>query len=120
MTQHIPVDELPRGRKSMKPWLDGFSTLYSVIHTMFEAGRIPTLDVMEEEVGRLPMAKQKSVRAYLQYTEIEYALSGLVRQAKEEWEDEFEDTHCDEKWERLQACAEHDFDWILAEDMLAG
>ena len=120
MTQYIPQEELPRGKKSVGQWLEGFSTIFREIHKMFEAGRIPTEEALLETLDKLPKSDRKLIEAFAKHTEFEYALSGLVHQAEEEWKDDFKDVHCDKKWKKLPACAKHDFDWTMAEDMLAG
>ena len=121
MTQHIPQEELPRGKKAAALWVDGLSTIYGVIYEMFKAGHIPTEPALLEALEKLPKSDETLVEAYTKHTEIEHALSGLVRQAKQEWDDEFQDTYCDDKkWRKLPVCAEHDLDWTMAEDMLVG
>jgi len=88
---------------------------------MFKAGRIPTEPALLEALEKLPKSDQILVRAYTKHTEIEHALSGLVLQAKEDWEGEFQETHCGGKgWRKLPVCAKHDLDWGLAEDVLVG
>ena len=88
---------------------------------MFKAGRIPTEPALLEALEKLPKSDKILVRGYAKHTEIEHALSGLVSQAKQEWEDEFQETYCDDKkWCELPICAKHDLDWSLAEDVLVG
>ncbi|KAJ7163830.1 hypothetical protein C8R43DRAFT_1122792 [Mycena crocata] len=78
----------------------------------FEAGRIPTISELE----KLEDSKEKK-KFYQWYAKEgaggEEVLKALVRGAKDEWEDEFEDTHCDsEEWDALPTCKKHDFDWL--------
>lgn len=103
-------------------WLEGFSAIFRVIHDIFEAGKIPSLIALLEALHKLPKDKLKLVQAYEKSTEIESALEALVRRAKEDWEWEFKDIHCDSDmgWDALPVCAKHDFDWSLARDMLVG
>jgi len=122
MAKHIPPEEHPRGKKAAAQWVKGLSTLYSVIYKMFKAGRIPTEPALMETLEKLSKSDKTLVVGFTKYTEIEHALSGLVQQAKEEWADEFQETHCDgdKKWRKLPVCAEHDLDWTMVEDMLVG
>ena len=124
MTDDIPRGNLPRGKKSAALWVEGFATIFRVIHEMFEAGRIPTPDALLDTLGKLPKHQQKLINAYSKKgAEVHYALEALVLQAKTEWEDEFEAEYCDDGdlgWDKLPVCAKHDFDWALAMDMLVG
>ena len=120
MSQHIPPEELPRGKKAAALWVEGFSTIFSVIYKVFKSGRIPTEPALLEALEKLPKSDRNLVAGYTKHTEIEHALSGLVQQAKQEWEDDFQEAHCDKKWDKLPICATHDFDWTAIEDMLVG
>jgi len=121
MAHHIPHEELPRGKKAAALWVEGLSTIFRVIYKMFKAGSIPTEPALLEALDKLPKSDRILVGAYAKHTEIEHALSALVQQAKYEWEDDFQEIHCDDKrWDRLPACAKHDLDWSMAEDVLVG
>jgi len=122
MTQHFPHEELPRGKKAAAQWVEGLSTIYGVIDKVFKAGHIPTEPVLLEALEKLPKAERTMVGAYARHTEIEYALSALVQQAKEDWEDEFQEIHCNDskKWHKLPKCVEHDLNWTTVEDILVG
>jgi hypothetical protein len=122
LADHIPENQHPRGQKSVALWIEGFSTIFGVIHDIFEAGDTPTTDALEEALGKLPKDKQKLIKAYgKQGAEIESVLDALVAGAKSDWEgNEFEAAHCGKKWKKLPTCAKHDFDWTLVQDMLAG
>jgi hypothetical protein len=124
LAEYIPEHQIPRGKKSVVLWIEGFATIFGVINHMFEAGKIPTTDALERALSQLPKNKQKLVKAYgKQGAEVDSVLEALVHRAKEEWEvDEFEATYCqcDKEWDALPACAEHDLDWNMAEDMLIG
>ena len=111
MAQHILPEELPRGKKAVALWIEGFSTIFSVIYKMF------TEPVLLEALEKLPKSDRILVTGYTKHTEIEHALSGLVQQAQQEWADDFQEAHCDKKWDKLPACAKHDFDWSAIEDM---
>jgi hypothetical protein len=89
---------------------------------MFDAGEIPCTPALLEALRKLPNNKLKLVQAYKKSTEIDSALYALVQGAKEDWDGEFEETHCDTDsgWDALPVCAKHDFDWSLVEDMLGG
>jgi hypothetical protein len=120
LAHHIPSDQLPRGKKAAALWVEGFSAIFGVIHEIFKAGDIPCTPTLLEALRKLPKKKLKLVQAYEKPgTEIGSALEALVQGAKEEWKGEFADTHCDADWDALPVCAKHDFDWILAADMLA-
>jgi hypothetical protein len=121
--EYMPAEVLPRGKKSVELWIRGFSTIFQVIHGMFEAGSIPTAGELEQALSQLPRDKQKIIEAYgKEGAEADSVLRALVYGAKEEWEaNEFQDTHCQGgQWDALPACAEHDLDWTLAEVMLVG
>jgi hypothetical protein len=123
LAQHIPANQLPRGKKSVVQWMEGFATIFGVIHKMFEAGEIPAADALERALGQLPKDKQKFIKAYgKQGAGVDSVLEALIYGAKEEWEhNDFEATHCDGgEWDALPACAEHDLDWTMAEDILIG
>jgi len=120
LAHHIPVNQLPRGRSAAPRWVEGFSTIFSVIAKMFEAGKVPNEDALEDELNQLPKDKLKHVKACLKYTELEFVLEALVHGAEQEWEDGgFKAEHCDRKWKSLPVCAEHDLNWTMALDMLA-
>ena len=121
LAHHIPNEKRPRGKKAAALWVEGFSTIFRVIHKMFEDGNIPTIDELGPALSQLPKDKQKLIKAYgKQGAELDSVLEALVSGAKEEWEqNDFEDTHCHgEKWRAMPTCTEHDLDWTLAEDML--
>lgn len=121
LTQYIPEHLVPRG-KSIVLWIEGFAMIFGIIHTMFEAGTIPTPNALDYALSQLPRDKQRLVKAYRkQSAEVDSVLEALVCGAMEEWENnDFEATHCDEKWDALPVCAEHDLNWGLAEHMLIG
>ena len=122
LTNYIPGHQIPRGKKAVVQWIEGFAAIFGVIHERFEAGEIPTTEALELTLSQLPKNKQKLIKAYgKQGAEVDAVLEALVQGAKNEWENnDFEATHCDEKWDALPACAEHDLNWTLAEDMLVG
>lgn len=122
LAHYIPEGILPRGKKAAAQWVEGFSTIFTVIHKMFEAGEIPAVDALECALSQLPRDKQKLVKAYGKMgAEADSVLEALIHGAREEWEqNDFEATHCDDEWEALPACKEHDLNWTLAEDMLVG
>lgn len=106
----------------MVQWIEAFAAIFGVIRDMFEAGEIPTTEALEHKLSQLPKSKQKLIKAYSkQGAEVDNVLEALVLGAKYEWEEnDFEDTHGDLEWNALPVCAEHDLNWTLAEDMLAG
>lgn len=121
LAHYVPEECLPRGKKSVELWVEGFSTIFSTIATLFEAGKIPDIEILDEALSQLPKDKQKLVKAYgKKGAQLDSVLEALVHRAKEEWEEEFQDVHChdSEEWERLPECSEHDLDWTLVEDML--
>ena len=121
LAQYIPDERRPRGKKAAALWVEGFSTIFGVIHKMFEDGNIPTIDELESALSQLPKDKQKLIKAYgKQGAGLDSILEALVFGAKEEWEqNDFEGTHCDGKeWRAIPTCKEHDLNWTLAEDML--
>jgi hypothetical protein len=122
LAEYIPAHQISRGKKAVVLWIEGFATIFGVIHKMFEAGEIPTADALERALSQLPKDKQKLIKAYgKQGAEVESVLEALVYGAKEEWKGDFEATYCDDKeWKALPVCAEHDLNWDLALDMLAG
>ena len=123
LAEHIPEDQLPRGKKSAVSWIEGFAAIFGVIHDMFEAEKIPVADALELALSQLPKNKLKLIKAYGKNgAEVDSVLEALVHGAKEEWEEnEFEATHCyDNEWDALPKCAEHDLNWTLTEDMLVG
>jgi hypothetical protein len=123
LAQYIPREGHPRGKKAAALWIEGFSTIFGVIHKMFEDGNIPRIDHLESALSQLPKDKQKLIKAYgKQGAELDPVLEALIFGAKEKWEqDDFEATHCDSKeWRAIPTCKEHDLNWTLAEDMLIG
>jgi len=123
LAQYIPVEVRPRGKKAAPLWVEGFSTIFLVIHKVFEGGNIPTVDQLDLALSRLSKDKQKLINAYgKQGAELESVLEALVFGAKEDWEQHnFERAHCDgKKWRAIPTCTEHDLNWDLALDMLVG
>lgn len=121
LAQYIPEEVCPRGKKAAGLWVDGFSTIFGVIHKMFEDGNIPTIDKLEHALSQLPKDKQKLTKAYgKQGAGLDSVLEALVFGAKEDWEQsDFEAVHCNgKKWRAIPTCTEHDLNWTLAEDML--
>jgi len=123
LTQYIPGEQLPQGKRTTVLWIEGFATIFGVISDMFKAGKIPTADALEYALSQLPKKKMKLVKAYGKTgADVSSVLEALVHGAKEEWEqNEFEATHCDDdEWDALPTCTEHDLNWTVAEDMLVG
>jgi len=123
LTDYIPGHLIPRGKKTVVQWIEAFAAIFKVIHDMFEAGEIPTTEALEQKLSQLPTSKRKLIKAYgKQGAEVDAVLEALIMGAKYDWEEgDFKDAHCDdEQWDALPACAEHDLNWTLAEDMLAG
>jgi hypothetical protein len=122
LTEYIPGHLIPRGKKAVVQWIEAFAAIFGVIRDMFEAGEIPTTEALEHKLSQLPKSKQKLIKAYSkQGAEVDNVLEALVLGAKYEWEEnDFEDTHGDLEWNTLPVCAEHDLNWTLAEDILAG
>lgn len=120
LSHYIPLENRPRGKKAAPLWVEGFSTIFSVIHQIFEDGNIPTIDKLEHELTKLPKDKQKLIKAYgKQGAGIDHVLKALIYGAKDDWENDFQDAHCDgEEWLTLPTCKEHDLNWTLAEDAL--
>ena len=121
LTEYIPARQVPRGKKAVVLWIEGFATIFGVIHKMFEAGEIPTAGTLERALSQLPKDKQKLIKAYgKQGAKVESVLEALVYGAKDEWEEDFKAKYGDDKeWKALPVCAEHDMNWDLAVDMLA-
>ncbi|GLB44413.1 hypothetical protein LshimejAT787_1700400 [Lyophyllum shimeji] len=133
LTPYIPSEQLPDGPSAAAAaaWVEGFSAVCGTVGRMLEAGQVPTADalLLELEVLGLPKPTGEgggvgAPAVFLEYTEIEWALEAVVRQAREEWESgEFEETYgADERWKfkELPKCAEHDLDWEMALENLAG
>jgi hypothetical protein len=122
LTNYIPEHVIPRGKKAVVQWIDAFAAIFGVIHDMFEAEEIPATEALERKLSQLPKSKQKLIKAYWkQGAEVDAVLEALVMGAKCDWEEgDFQDAHCDAKWDAFPVCAEHDLNWTLAEDMLAG
>ena len=121
LAQYIPGECLPRGKKSVELWVEGFSTIFLTIRNLFKAGKIPGIDTLEEALGQLPKDKQKFVKAYgKKGAELDSVLEALVHKAREEWEADFQDVYCGKEsgWDRLSKCSKHDLAWITVEDML--
>ncbi|KAJ6463226.1 hypothetical protein C8R47DRAFT_81832 [Mycena vitilis] len=121
LTDHIPAEYLPRGKAAAAKWVEAFEMVFEVIADMFDAGSIPHAYEVEQTLA-LPENKKKA-QLFAAYTKwgggAENALVALVEGAKHAWEEEeFEDTHGDEKWNALPTCTEHDFDWDLVTDGL--
>lgn len=86
LAHYVPVEHLPRGKKSVELWIEGFSTIFLTIHNLFEAGAIPSLHNLHEALAQLPKDKQKFVKAYgKKGAELDSALEALIHRAKEEW-----------------------------------
>jgi hypothetical protein len=121
LANHVPMELIPRGKKSIALWIEGFATIFHVIHTMFEAGEIPKLDALERALVQLPKDKQKLIKAYgKQGAEVGSVLEALIRGAQDEWEQgDFQAAHCiEEDWDALPTCDKHDQDWNMAVDQL--
>jgi hypothetical protein len=120
LSQYIPVEARPQGKKAAPLWVDGFSYIFGVVHEMFEEGNIPTIDELERALSQLPKDKQKLIKAYgKKGARLDSVLEALVFGAKEEWENDFKAVHCDgNDWLSLPICTEHDLNWTLVEDML--
>ena len=101
-------------------WVEGFSTIFRVIHKLFKDGNIPTIDKLEHALSHLPKDKQKLIKAYgKQGAGLDSVLEVLVFGAKEDWErGDFKAVHCNGKWRAIPICTEQDLNWTLAEDML--
>ncbi|KAJ7762722.1 hypothetical protein DFH07DRAFT_813213 [Mycena maculata] len=124
LAHHIDREYLPEGTQAAPLWVEGFSAMFEVIADIFESGRIPTAHQLDNATGDLRYKEKWHLfQAYgRQGADAESVLEALVYGAKDDWEDgEFEDTHCEgEEWTALPTCPEHDFDWDLALDILAG
>ena len=121
LAQYVPAECLPRGAKSVELWVEGFSIIFLTIHNLFEAGKIPEIDILGEALCQLPKDKQRFVKAYRKKgASLECVLEALVYRAQEEWEEDFQDVHCDEDsgWDELPECSKHDFEWTIIEDLL--
>jgi hypothetical protein len=121
MADYIPHQN-PRNRRSVALWIEGFATIFKIIHNMFKAGDIPTISNLEGALAKLPKDERKLIEAYeKQDAEVESVLEALTSEAKLQWEeDDFEATHCGEDWDELPECPKHDFNWSLAREMLVG
>jgi hypothetical protein len=121
LTNYIPGESRPRGKKAAALWVEGFSFIFKVIHEMFEGGNIPLIDELGSALSQLPRDKQQLIEAYgVQGAGLESVLEALVFGAKEDWEQgDFQGAHCDdEEWDAIPPCTKHDLDWTLALDML--
>ncbi|KAJ7667511.1 hypothetical protein DFH06DRAFT_220300 [Mycena polygramma] len=108
-------------------WFEGLAVILGIISSKFEAGKIPDVDEVERAMALLTDSEKKANLAAYQKSfksgaGAGEALEALVKGAKYQWEDEdFEEMYSDqERWNALPKCAEHDFDWDLAEDELTG
>ena len=54
LTQYIPDDYQPRGKKAAMLWVEGFSAIFRVIHEIFAAGEIPPPIALLEALCKLP------------------------------------------------------------------
>ena len=107
LAQYIPAEERPQGKKAAALWVEGFSTIFGVIHKMFEDGNIPTIDELGPALSQLPNDKQKLIKAYgKQGAGLDSVLEALVFGAKEEWEEnDFKAAHCvGKKWRAIPTC----------------
>ncbi|KAJ7762712.1 hypothetical protein DFH07DRAFT_956612 [Mycena maculata] len=123
LTQYIPSEYLPRGKKAAPLWVEGFTMMFKIIAEIFTAGQIPTPQEMERTLGlKEHKADQKLFKAYAKNgADYEAVLEALVLGAKGQWKTrEFREAHCidNAEWKSLPQCKEHDFDWGMAEDVL--
>lgn len=124
LTDYIPAEVIPRGKKAAPKWIEGFALIFGTIHEIFNKGEIPTVGKLEDTLRGLPRDKIKLIDAWGKAgAEVDMALEALVQQAEMDWEEDFEATHGDSpEWRKASKskCPKHDLNWVLAVDMLVG
>ncbi|KAJ7087328.1 hypothetical protein B0H15DRAFT_843532 [Mycena belliarum] len=118
LADSIPSEVLPSEKGELREWTKALSMVFQTIAELFAAGTIPNATNLAEALAA-DDTKRQLYQVYSQRgAEGVHALDALVYTAKGRWETgAFADAHCGagSGWNELPSCAQHDFDFFLAE-----